>query len=424
MSIKGKRVVARLGQSAEIPPMIIGEFGWDVDRKRLRVGDGTTTPPMVMTTKSTGPFEFNNIHYAQYPEIRMLPEGTVDGVDLSRLNAANGIVVRRGNNLWAHRTIVGNTEFFRITNGDGVAGNPTFDFSVEFKARLDAFLSIVYTDQTTILGDGRQINPLYAVQATTERSGVTETATEAEALAGQDNFRYLTPFLLRRYMEENPSGGPFVSQLITDYGGVATANGQTYNYNAALFRYPYFGILISADWIYLNGITFLNNWVFNAGMLAYDSGGLAFTIMADGYLYTMGGMYGSMAGQSSASSGGGTGVRAWSTDVGLAADIQYSPGGANVSGPNIHNHDHDGNFTKKNSYRSTGNASVSTSGGSEGSVSFGNGGKGPFKIKTGYDFRRRVYAPTNVGILNQFANNPRPEKGFYLARYERVFLKN
>ena len=173
MSIRTKRVVSRLGMSPEVPVMAIGEIGWDVDKKRFRLGDGTTTPPMVMTTKSTGGFEYNNIAYVQYPEIRMLPEGTVDGVDISDLNAANGLLVRRGNNLWAHRTIVGNTEFFNVVNGNGVAGNPTIDFTVEFKDRINNFLSIVYTDNETILGDGREVNPLYARTATVDRHIVT-----------------------------------------------------------------------------------------------------------------------------------------------------------------------------------------------------------------------------------------------------------
>lgn len=230
MAIRTKRVVSRLGQSPEIPALIIGEFGWDVDKKTLRVGDGTVTPTKVMTTKSTGYFEYNNLTYVQFPEIRMLPEGTVDGVDISDLNAANGIVVRRGNNLWAHRTIVGNTEFFSITNGDGVNGNPTFDFSVEFKARLDAFLSIVYTDNATILGDGRAVNPLYAVNATTENVGVTETATEAETLAGVDTFRYVTPFLLKRYIDENGGGipahrwGALFQDHLGDFGSSGSLN--------------------------------------------------------------------------------------------------------------------------------------------------------------------------------------------------------
>ncbi len=193
MANKAQKVIVRIGMSQEIPALAIGEMGWDIDYHRLRVGDGSSIPTMVKTTKSVGAFEYNFIDYVQYPEIRMLPDGTVDGVDISDLNAANGFVVRRGNNLWAHRSIVNTDTYITITNPAGTAGNPTINLSLEIVGRIFDSLTEVAVDDITIHGDGTEAAPLYAHQASYTERGVVELATGQEVIDGITGSRAITP---------------------------------------------------------------------------------------------------------------------------------------------------------------------------------------------------------------------------------------
>lgn len=193
MAITGQRIVVRLGMSEQTPGMPIAEMGWDVDLKRLRVGDGSPFPTIIMSNKSLGPYEYNFIQYVQFPEIRMLPEGTVDGVDISDLNRENGFVVRRGDNLWAHRELTNTDGYVKITYGNGVDGNPIINFSDEFKVEIGEFLKTVAVDDVTIHGDGRVINPLHAHIADYTAKGVVELATGAETITGVDPTRAITP---------------------------------------------------------------------------------------------------------------------------------------------------------------------------------------------------------------------------------------
>ncbi|QIG74759.1 putative tail fiber protein [Rhizobium phage RHph_I42] len=203
MALAAQKIIVRIGMSEEVPGMDPGEMGWDMDLARLRVGDGSPNPTYVMTNKSKGPFEYNFIQYAQYPEIRMLPEGTVDGVDISDLNRENGLVTRIGDNLWAHRTIVNTDGYVEVTFGDGVAGNPTINFSHDFTVEIGEFLKTVAVDDITIHGDGRVVNPLFAQIATFTLRGVIRIATLAEVNAGVDTTTAVCPAYLKNYVTNN-----------------------------------------------------------------------------------------------------------------------------------------------------------------------------------------------------------------------------
>lgn len=193
MTISAQRIVVRIGMSQEIPGMPIGEMGWDIDLHRLRVGDGSSIPAIIMANKSIGPFEFNFIDYVQYPEIRMLPDGTVDGVDISDLNAANGFLVRRGNNLWAHRAMTNTDNTIVIQNPQGLAGDPVFNLSDYVKGLIYNALQYVRVDNITIHGDGTDAAPLYAHVANYNERGVVELADANETIVGVDNSRAITP---------------------------------------------------------------------------------------------------------------------------------------------------------------------------------------------------------------------------------------
>jgi hypothetical protein len=69
----------RQGNAAAVPALNIGEPGWSVDTKTLNVGDGSGTPPQVMTSKSTGTFSYPNIVSAKFPRLISGP-GTLSAV--------------------------------------------------------------------------------------------------------------------------------------------------------------------------------------------------------------------------------------------------------------------------------------------------------------------------------------------------------
>lgn len=205
MALSAQKIIVRIGMSEEVPGMDPGEVGWDMDLARLRVGDGSPSPTIIMTNKSKGPFEYNFIQYAQYPEIRMLPEGTVDGVDISDLNRENGLVTRIGDNLWAHRELTNTDGYVTITYPDGVANNPIINFSADFTVAIGEFLKFVAVDDITIHGNGTVAAPLYAQIATFTLRGVIRIATLAEVNAGVDTTTAVCPAYLKNYVANNSS---------------------------------------------------------------------------------------------------------------------------------------------------------------------------------------------------------------------------
>ena len=181
------KIQFRQGNSAQTPSLDIGEPGWDVDTKVMNVGDGSSTPPQLMTTKSSGEFAFLNIASVSFPRVLagqgtnaapsiffnstdagtgiyspgtgevsiasggtdtmiVSPTGvaitgdvtveagnTFDGIDLSALNPSSttGIMVLTGNSAYAFRTLQPGPGIAPITDGnnnanaDGTAGNLT-----------------------------------------------------------------------------------------------------------------------------------------------------------------------------------------------------------------------------------------------------------------------------------------------------------
>ncbi len=191
--IEAQKVIIRIGMAKDIPNLDLGEGGWDIDYHRLRFGDGTTTPPMIMSTKSIGIFKFDFIDYVEFPQINMLPDGTVDGVDISDLNQVNGLLTRRGNNLWAARTLTNDDGYITILKPDGVAGDPIIDFSDSFKAEIATFLTSVAVDDVTIHGNGTLAAPLHAQIADTTNAGVARLATDVETQTGVSEAIIVTP---------------------------------------------------------------------------------------------------------------------------------------------------------------------------------------------------------------------------------------
>lgn len=88
------KIVARLGNAADVPLLINGEIGYDVDAKRFRVGDDTGSPPIIPTTKTVGAVEFSPYFSPLYTTINIRDGGTVGGVRIKQMNIHEGVVYR------------------------------------------------------------------------------------------------------------------------------------------------------------------------------------------------------------------------------------------------------------------------------------------------------------------------------------------
>jgi microcystin-dependent protein len=191
-----QKIVARIGRSSELPVLIIGEIGFDTDTLVARFGDGSPNAPRVMTDKSSGLFEYLNIDYVKYPEIQMVSGGTVDGVDLSELNSANGLIVRTGNNSWGHRQLTNSDGYLTVLNGDGRSGNPVINAGQALISFLSNTALVAVSHDETLTGNGSVSLPLSVVTATTSLKGVLELATADEVIAGIDASISVSPATL------------------------------------------------------------------------------------------------------------------------------------------------------------------------------------------------------------------------------------
>ena len=130
---ENRRIHLRVGTAAEWvthnPILGLGEVGYESDTKILRIGDGATA-----FTSLTG------LSFASVQPSRTIATGTglTGGGDLSANRTlalvgqalalhnlgTNGMIARTGSGTVAARTIAGTAPIV-VTNGDGVAGNPT-----------------------------------------------------------------------------------------------------------------------------------------------------------------------------------------------------------------------------------------------------------------------------------------------------------
>lgn len=173
------KIQMRRGNASAVPALDVGELGWDVDTKTMRVGDGTGAPTRLPTTKSTGAFDFSSVSYFQLPRVILglgLPtavsmhfhptdptsglfspgthqiaiatnaitrllvnnsgisltgdmivsnNGKVDGVDISNLNptGVNGLIAKLGDNSYGFRSLVPGNGIAAMVNSNGQA-NP------------------------------------------------------------------------------------------------------------------------------------------------------------------------------------------------------------------------------------------------------------------------------------------------------------
>ncbi len=208
------KIQFRRGNATAAPSLDIGEPGYDIDTKTLRVGDGTTSPPRVPTTKSAGSFDFSAVTDFRVPRLilglgttsavslyfnasdsdtglwspgagqvgissngttRVLVgvsgvdvtgdlnvTGNVDGVKISKLNPSglNGILTKIGTNNFATRSLVNGVGIAPFRNVDGGA-NP---------AGVSGDIVVQIADNAIIPGNAAIKVP---AGTTGERSGVS-----------------------------------------------------------------------------------------------------------------------------------------------------------------------------------------------------------------------------------------------------------
>lgn len=116
-----QRVIVRSGLEANIPALRTAEVGWDIDTKTLRVGDDSHDPVKILTTKSTGDFDFTSANSVRF---KHLFADTIAGADISSMYGdAPGFVVAvddQGN--FRNSKIISSDGSVEIVGGTGESG--------------------------------------------------------------------------------------------------------------------------------------------------------------------------------------------------------------------------------------------------------------------------------------------------------------
>lgn len=187
-------VVARLGLAADVPAMTTGEIGFDTDQLVMRIGDDTASPPRIPTTKSTSAFDMSSIPSFTFKEVFISAGGKVDGVDISKLNQASGLLVRKADNDFGNVSIGSSDNSLTVTNGSGVSGNIDIKLDATLKSLITGggWLSTVAVTGN-ITGDGTVGDPLDVRASSTTQTGAVRLATVAETEAASSATLALTP---------------------------------------------------------------------------------------------------------------------------------------------------------------------------------------------------------------------------------------
>ena len=183
-------IVARVGNAADVPTLLPGEIGYDVDTKTFRVGDDTPVPPRIMTTKSTGSFDFSSVTSVTLPGNVVVSGGKVDGVRLATMNANNGLLARISDGVYINTSVTSGDGSLLVSNPTGVNGSvdirisPTYS-SIQPGDKGDITVSsdgLVWTINAGVVGT----NKLAANAVTTAKiaDGNVTTAKLAAASVG------------------------------------------------------------------------------------------------------------------------------------------------------------------------------------------------------------------------------------------------
>lgn len=125
-----QRVIVRSGLEANIPALHTAELGWDIDTKTLRVGDESHDPVKILTTKSTGDFDFTSANSVKFKHLIV---DTLAGANIASMyGEAPGFVVAvdsQGN--FRNSKIISSDGSVSVTNGTGESGEVDLRVSTE-----------------------------------------------------------------------------------------------------------------------------------------------------------------------------------------------------------------------------------------------------------------------------------------------------
>lgn len=121
MSI-AQRIIVRYGLAADIPSLHIGELGMDTDTITLRLGNDTHAPAKIMTTQSSGVFDYSTIEKIILPNIEFAEGAGFAGLNFESLKKEQGIVISLGDGEYRQTSLESSDKSVIITNGLGQSG--------------------------------------------------------------------------------------------------------------------------------------------------------------------------------------------------------------------------------------------------------------------------------------------------------------
>lgn len=177
-----QRVIVRFGVESDIPALQIAELGWDIDTKTLRVGDSTATPTKILTTKSTGDFDFTSSSLVKFNHVEV---ETLNGIDFESLNAAPGILVRSSTSgVYSVTSLESSDGSVDVMNADGLNGPIDIRISTQ---SLRTALAPIIEDIDTIREQVLQIDSRF--------DGLDTRVTNLTLLSGEEvNASFHAPF--------------------------------------------------------------------------------------------------------------------------------------------------------------------------------------------------------------------------------------
>ena len=190
-----QRIVVRKGLEADVPALKEAELGYDTDTKVLRIGDDTADPSKILTTKSTGDFDFSTAGLVTLSSLAIAAGGTLAGIDTGSMVAGTGILTHSTTTgVFSQTEIVSTDDTLLVTAGDGLSGAIDIRLHPDVITNLTGvnYLQQVVSD-SSLTGLGTSASTLKVAQATELSIGGAQIATQIEADSGVSDTTILTP---------------------------------------------------------------------------------------------------------------------------------------------------------------------------------------------------------------------------------------
>lgn len=143
------KVIARIGLRKDLPALDPAEIAFATDVSTFSIGDGTSVPLDIVSTKSTVPFDLTSSPKITMPGNLVFDKnkpGQINGVDFSGLNKGNGILIRTGDNKFISANVTSTDNTIIISGGDGSTG----DIDILLNLNNPALLNLINSSERTI----------------------------------------------------------------------------------------------------------------------------------------------------------------------------------------------------------------------------------------------------------------------------------